>query len=251
MKSSPLLIVASALLATIPSLTQAAVITESSSAPVSSLISQPNFGGPLDGGKDYSDNWGTPGQTFTTGAQNLNVTAITIKGANSYGGFDLARYFVLSISAAAGTTSGAMTRVAQEASQAFVPGAGDTYLTITLSTPVLLLANTIYEFDIFTTDNSDPNFYSNPSIPAGSRNGGYYGFANSSSDVYAGGAAMQNGFQDINKRYSADPGSVNTAQSVDRTFFIQGTAVPEPSACLLFACSGMAGLFLRRRRTNA
>lgn len=202
---------------------------------------QDGFGGPLNGGTDYSDNWGTPGQTFTVGASPITVTAITIKGAGSYGGFDLARYWVLSISTATGTASGTLGRVTQEISTGFVPAAGDSYLTFTLATPVVLAANTIYEYDIFTTDSS---------VGAPSANGGWYGFAKSTSDLYAGGVAMQNGYQSENSRQSANPGTINTPQSYDRTFFI--TAVPEPSSALLAGGTLMlAGLIRRRRRMEA
>jgi len=86
-------------------------------------------------------------------------------------------------------------------------------------------------------------------VGAPSANGGYYAFAKSLSDTYAGGVAMQNGYQSQNSRQSANPGTIDTPQAYDRTFFI--TAIPEPGTAVLVSGALVIGALGRRRRALA
>ena len=200
-------------------------VSESSLPPLISQISQPDFSGPaFNGGQDFSDNAGPPGQTFITGAVPFTLAAITVKGfanmGTSFGSLTAATW-TISVSS---VNAGVLTLVDQETTGIFNPTNGANYLTFTFDTPVTLNASTSYAYDIFTSV-------------------GYFGFAKSATDVYAGGSAMLHG---STSRAAADGASVINTQTVDRTFFIQ--AVPEPSTCLLILSSSAGLIGLRRRR---
>ena len=199
----------------------AVIITESSTAPVGAAISQPDFSAPgFNGGQDFSDNAGPSGQTFTP-ATNLSLKNVAVKGfANNVASFgNLPASFTVTISQVNGTT---LTQLSQEVSNSFNPVDGSDYYTFALASPVVLTAGTQYAFDISTT-------------------AGYFGFAKSSTDVYAGGSAFQAGSV---SRTSTTRETITNVQCVDRTFFIN---TPEP-ASLSFIGLGMVTPLARRRR---
>jgi hypothetical protein len=214
-------------LAAIPLRSDAATLSESAVAPAISLISQPDFSaGAFNGSQDFSDNAGPPGQTFLTGPVAFTLEAITVKGfANTGASFGnlTAATWTISISSVSGTV---LTRVDQETTGVFVPVNGANYLTFTFDTPVTLNANSSYAYDIFSS-------------------AGYFGFAKSTTDVYAGGFAMQHG---TTARLAADGATIANQQTVDRTFYVQGTAVPEPSSCFLGLSGAVYLLGIRRKR---
>ena len=204
----------------------AAVITTSASAPVAAEISQPDFSAPaFNGSQDFTDNAGPPGQTFTTGPAGSNFRAVTVKGfANtqaSFGGNVNTGTWTITVSRV--DPGNVLTRVDQEtASPAAVTNGAD-YVTVALDTPVALSPNTTYAFDLFSSS-------------------GYFGLAKSSTDVYAGGVAMQHG---STARSAADAALITNPQTGDRTFFIN--PVPEPGAVGLVGLATL-GVLARRRR---
>jgi MYXO-CTERM domain-containing protein len=118
-----------------------------------------------------------------------------------------------------------LTRVRQEtANPAAVTNWSD-YVTLSLDTPVTLTGGQQYAFDVFSSV-------------------GYFGFAKSTADVYAGGAAVQHG---TTARTAADGATIANVQTDDRTFYIN-PQVPEPGAVGLVAVA-VVGL-LRRRRSR-
>jgi len=203
----------------------AAVLTTSLTAPASAAISQPDFSGPaFNGGQDFTDNAGPPGQTFTP-ASNLSLTAIAVKGfANtgaSFGGNVNTGTWTVTISRV--DAGNALTRLSQETADPAAVTDGSAYVTLALTNPVALTGGTQYAFDIFSST-------------------GYFGLAKSTTDVYAGGSAIQHG---TTSRTSADGAAIANIQVVDRTFFIN-PAVPEPGSMMVLALGGAA--MIRRRR---
>jgi hypothetical protein len=206
----------------------AAGLTSSSVAPASAAISQPDFSAAAFGpSNDFTDNAGPPGQTFTP-ASSLTMTGLTVKGfANtsaSFGGTVNTGSWTLTISRV--DPGNILTRLDQETANPSAVTDGSAYLTFALDNPVSLNAGTTYAYDIFSSI-------------------GYFGFAKSSTDVYAGGVAMQHGGT---SRTSADGVAFTNAQAVDRTFFVQGT-VPEPASVSILAISAL-GLLARRTRRS-
>jgi hypothetical protein len=207
---------------------RAAVITTSGSAPAAAGISQPDFSAAaFNGGQDFTDNAGPPGQTFTATAATPLLSAFTLKGfANtgaSFGGNVNTGTWTVTVSRV--DAGNILTRLDQESASPSAVTNGSDYLTFTLATPVALTAGTQYAFDVFSST-------------------GYFGFAKSTSDVYPGGAAIQHG---TTSRTAADGATIANPQAVDRTFFVN-PAVPEPAAFALFAVPAAAGLLARRQR---
>jgi hypothetical protein len=204
----------------------AAILTTSLTAPSSAAISQADFSGPaFNGSQDFTDNAGPPGQTFTP-ATNLSLTAIAVKGfANtsaSFGGVNTGSWTVTISRVDAGNV---LTRLSQETADPSAVTDGSAYVTLALTNPVALIGGTQYAFDIFSST-------------------GYFGLAKSSTDVYAGGSAIQHG---TTSRTSADGAAIaNIQQGVDRTFFIN-PPVPEPGSMMMLALAGTAAMIRRRR----
>jgi hypothetical protein len=202
----------------------AGLISVSSSAPVGAAISQPDFSAPaFNGSQDFTDNAGPPGQTFTP-ATSMLLSAITVKGfANapaSFGGNVNTGTWTLTIDQVIGGTT--LTNLTQETADPSAVTDGFAYVTFTLSAPVALVGGTQYAFDVYSST-------------------GYFGLAKSSTDVYAGGAAIQHG---STSRTSATGATITNTQTADRTFFV--TSVPEPGSAGIFA--SLAGLLAFRRR---
>lgn len=208
----------------------AAVLTSSPTAPTGAAIAQPDFSAAaFNGGQDFTDNAGPPGQTFTVGATPLLLSAVTVKGfantAASFGGNVNTGTWTVTLSIVG--AGGVLTQLDQETADPAAVTDGSAYLTLAFNqgTPVTLAANTQYAFDVFSST-------------------GYYGLAKSTADVYAGGAAIQHGSV---TRTSATGATIVNPQAVDRTFFVSGTPVPEPAgAGLLVVAAG--GMLARRRR---
>ena len=178
-------------------------IAESDQPPKSAAISQPDSSAAyFEPKQDFSDNPGSPGQTFTP-TSNLTLQAITVKGfGNSPKSFGLVSLNRVTITISRVGEGGVLTQLAQESA---VGGftKGGAYQTFILSRQIPLSAGTQYAYSIFTE-------------------AGFYGFAKSTSDVYPGGAAMQQG---KGMRTVADGAKIENLQGVDRTFFINPAGI--------------------------
>lgn len=177
-------------------------ITESEEPPAAAAIAQPDHSAATFGPKeDFSDNSGPPGQTFTPKTA-FWLKAITVKGfANSPQSFGQGPFGRVTLSISQLDDGGVLKRLRQESATGGFSNGG-AYQTFTLASPLVLAAGKTYAYDLFTEQ-------------------GFYGFAKSASDVYAGGAAMQHGDA---PRISADGAPLTKAQASDRTFFINPVA---------------------------
>lgn len=193
----------------------ALTVTESTTAPTDFILAQPDFSAPTASyyNPDYS-NQPPPAQTFTA-TEDFTLDGVTMKGGGSSN--TQSENWVINISSLSGTT---LTHLDSE-TIAYTPTAlNDTdYLTFTLADPVALTAGQVYAFTIYNS----------------SSGGGYFEFAKSATDVYSGGTA---GTENNPTRWATTNGDAfstltgsgaATDSNLDRTFFLEGAVVPEPS----------------------
>jgi len=200
----------------------AGVLSNSSAAPSGDIIaSQLTDLGPgaMDGARNYTDNGGPPGQTFTVTSGGM-ANRFTVLGRgdssdawdggrNAWEGDEIWGFQLGSVN----TGTGAITVLATETATGFTAGGAidiTDYVTFTLTTPVNLSVGTTYVFSMYLSDAAGPGI-----------DGGWFGFAHSDTDVYASGAAINNNFTIDN------PGG-NTG-GPRRDFPLPGFAAPHPN----------------------
>ncbi len=202
----------------------AATISDSASAPASAAIAQPDASnGATSNGYNYTDqsfggSAGT-GQTFVP-ASSFSLTSFTMKGNGDAGGGVTSHLWSVDIFSAAGNYYTAPLAILdhETADPSTITGNSD-YITFTLATPVPLTAGTVYGFNVTS-------------------GGGYFGFTQSTTDVYAPGF-------DSNVIYSG-PTLANFTGG-DKTFFVNAVA-PEPASLGTLAIGALVAL--RRRRVR-
>ena len=216
-----------------------ATLSQSPTAPTSNvLVSQLSFHSDYtndnvkDGGRDFTDNSGPVGQTFTVPSAS-QLTAVTVHGNADDGGMDPGTNFHIRIGSVNLATR-AITPLRDEAAPEVVGGDND-YLTFTLASPVSLTAGTLYSFSIYTET-------------------GWYGWAHSASDVYANGTPFNSNTSTANNGNNTDGLGKNAGfggfaatspNAYDYVFALQGT-VPEPASLGGLVLGAM--FLLRRRR---
>lgn len=234
----------------------AASITSSATAPsVGILASQLTDVGPGtgEGGRNYADNGGPPGQTFTVAADSL-LGSITVLGRgdssaawnggkNPWDGSQVWGVQIAQVGA-----GGSLTPLLSETATGFTAGGAidvNTYLTFNLGAPVSLSAGNTYAFSIYL------------SAATPGADGGWFGIAHTDTDVYAGGTAFNNNSSIANPGDNsgaprrAFPGAGFVAPvpgGYDYVFAVQ--AVPEPGSLALIGLGGLAMLAARKRRTT-
>jgi hypothetical protein len=211
-------------------------ITTSPTAPTSNILaSQLTDIGPgvQANDRDYSDNGGPPGQTFTVPTASL-LNAVTVLGrGDAGGGYNTTGNFHLQIGTVNPTT-GAITPLDNEAAPATGITANNQYVTFNLATPVSLVPGTTYSWSI----------YNEP--------GGWFGLAHGTGDTYSTGQAFNNDLTTTSAG-NADPrrafnGFVSpNPGGYDYVFALQGTAVPEPVALGGLCVAAMFAMTRRRR----
>lgn len=173
-------------------------LIESGQPPAGAAIAQPDFSAKyFSAAEDFTNNAGPPGQTFTP-QTDLLLRAITVKGfADNAKSFGQGPYGKVTLTVSRVDDGNVLYQLSQESARGGFTK-GNAYQTFTLAKPVPLKSGQRYAYDIFTQ-------------------GGFYGFAKSSSKVYPGGSAMQHG----STAHAAPNGAAIThPQQVDRTFFI-------------------------------
>ena len=210
---------------------RAATITTSATPPSSNILTSQlvDLGpGVQDGTRDYTDNGGPPGQTFTVPAAAL-VNAVTVLGNGDAGDYSTGTFDIQIGSV--NTTTGQITQLARESGPASGATSDVQYITFTLATPVAVVPGTTYSFSILGSN-------------------GWYGLAHGTGDDYASGQAFNHDLTTTSAG-NADPRRVFNGfvspnpGGYDYVFAVQ--VVPEPAA-LGVICLGGLGLLARRRR---
>ena len=211
---------------------RAATISTNSTAPTSNVIASQlaDLGpGPQANDRDYTDNGGPPGQTFTVPSA-TQLGAVTVLGRGDAGSFNPGTFSIQIGSV--NTATGQITELLRETAPASGVTANNQYLTFSLDSPVSLVPGTTYAFSILSS-------------------AGWYGLAHGTGDDYAGGQAFNTSLTTTSAG-NADPrrvfhGFVSPHPGgYDYVFALQ-RVVPEPTG-LAVLCVGGLGLLARRRR---
>lgn len=188
-------------------------ITESSTAPTLNLLTSQldDASGSQDGARNFTDNGGPPGQTFSLSTPgSFQMTAFTLQGRGDAGGGALATNWSIQLGTVDPLT-GAITPLGTETSLVSLAGNAG-FVTFTLDTPLTITSGVQYAFSVYSSV-------------------GWYGFAHSGSDVYTDGFAFNHNTSTNN------PGG-NTGGG-RRTF--NGFAAPDPGGYdYIFAVQGFA-----------
>ncbi len=224
----------------------AATISESAIAPsVNILASQLTDLGPgtFDGGRNYADNGGPPGQTFTVGSASV-LGSVTVMGRGDSAGFwnngpqPMTGSEVWGVQIASVNGDGSLNVLDFETATGFAAPANIAdYLTFTLANSVSLSAGVNYAF----------------SIDFNGTQSAWFGLAHSDSDVYSGGYAINNNSSIANPgangggaRYAFNGFAAPVPGNYDYVFAVQGVPEPGTFAFLLFGGLGLA-VFGKRR----
>lgn len=226
---------------------KAATLTESAAPPPGAfLASQLTDLGPgtQDGARDYANNKGPPGETFTV-ASGGKMDTLTVKGrgdsASGYSGGPLAMTGTETWGVQIGSVNadGSIFVLDSETVTGVpLPANIADYLTFTLANPVALSAGATYEWSIDIGNAADT---------------AWFGLAHSTGNAYANGTAFNNNTS------TANPGGPNNnlpnttfggfvapnASNYDYVFAIQ---VPEPTTLALVGLGGLGLIAASKRR---
>jgi len=166
------------------------------------------------------------GQTFTTGAQDVMLDAITLQTSSAA---PATKTYTVRVGTVTGNTFTSI--LASESGNQTTSMVANDFITYTFATPVLLTANTLFGFDVAFTNSTTPW---QSGIP----------YLWETTTQYTGGAA----FSSTANAQGTSPFNLG---SRDRIFHLNlsvaAADVPEPATATL-ALLGLGGLMMRRRR---
>jgi hypothetical protein len=222
------------------------------------ILTQNTDAGPgtQDNNRDYMNNNGPVGQTFSVGA-NSTLDALTILGRG-----DSAMYYnagaqpfvagvIWGVQICSVGAGGALTVLDTEQNNTYVPtggGADDAdYLTYDLGTPISLTAGDVYAFNLIVNDQN----ITSPTTGAVGQS--WFGLAHGTGDATATSYAENSDTADVNTpgtgagqdAYSAF--AAPNANNYSYTFAAIGT-VPEPTTLALIGLGGLGLLAAKRRK---
>jgi hypothetical protein len=207
----------------------AAIISLSATAPTTNVVAQQTSDlgpGTQNGNRNFTDNGGTVGQTFTV-ANTVSLSAISVLGRNVVGGGYNSNPWQIQI-ASVNTSTGAVTQLSSESAVSTGITSANNWITLTLDTPVTLVPGTTYAFGLYTSV------------------GGYYGLAHSANgnDAYPSGTAFNYTTVSGGGSGAAATGAAPRqfhgfispdSGNYDYAFVAQSVAVPEPATWALLA----------------
>ena len=217
----------------------ATISAEGPNPPTTNVLASQTIGDPKgvtrDPARDFTNNGGPPGQTFTVPSDaTVLLGAITILGDGhsktplaTFGGFNIQ---IGSVDPA----TGAITQLDNETVPA--PAANNDFITIKLDNPVPVTFGTIYEFSLDDTNSAS-----------------FFGLARSNTDAYSGGVAFNNNLTTDNTKGNANPKEMFNGfvapipAGYDFTFVAQ--SVPEPATLGVLPIAAVAVIARRRRES--
>lgn len=226
-------------------------MTDSTSAPSGNILASQltDFGpGTQDNNRDYMNNGGTVGQTFTVSA-NSTLQAITIQGRGDSasqwvgGPQPFAAGTIWSIQIASVDGTGALTPLDVEQNTTYVPTGGGAnftgFITYNLANTVNLVAGQEYAFNLFVNDGTVGQSWFGLAHGTGDATATSYAQNSDSSIVNTPGTGPVCGYG----AYAAP-----NAAGYSYVFAAQGVSVPEPATLALIGLGGLGLVAAARRR---